>query len=104
PPPARAARAPAAPAGPPPSPVWGLGEPAPGVSPQVDPTFRPSGPTETARVVRVVDGDTIVVRLGGADRRLRYIGMDTPETVKPDNPVEWMGPEASRANARLVEG
>ena len=30
--------------------------------------------------------------------------MDTPETVKPDSPVEWMGPEASRANAGLVEG
>jgi micrococcal nuclease len=95
---------PAATAGPPASSVSGLGEPTPGVSPQVDSTFRPSGPTETAQVVRVVDGDTIVVRLGGADRRLRYIGMDTPETVKPDNPVEWMGPEASRANARLVEG
>lgn len=54
--------------------------------------------------MRVVDGDTIVVRLGGRDQRLRYIGMDTPETVKPDSPVEWMGPEASRANARLVEG
>ena len=51
-----------------------------------------------------MDGDTIVVRLGGRDQRLRYIGMDTPETVKPDSPVEWMGPEASRANARLVEG
>ncbi len=66
--------------------------------------FRPTGPTETARVVRVVDGDTIVVRLGGRDERLRYIGMDTPETKKPDTPVQWMGPEASRANAALVKG
>jgi micrococcal nuclease len=30
--------------------------------------------------------------------------MDTPETVKPETPVDWMGPEASAANARLVEG
>ncbi len=67
-------------------------------------TFRPTGPTETARVVRVVDGDTIVVRLGGRDEHLRYIGMDTPETVKPGSPVQWMGPEASRANAALVDG
>ena len=67
-------------------------------------TFRPTGQTETARVVRVVDGDTIVVRLGGHDQRLRYIGMNTPETVKPGSPVEWMGPEASRANAALVAG
>ena len=66
--------------------------------------FRPTGPTETAGVVRVVDGDTIVVRLAGQDRRLRYIGMDTPETVKPGSPVEWLGPEASRANEALVEG
>ena len=66
--------------------------------------FRPTGPIETARVVRVVDGDTIIVRIGGRDERLRYIGMDTPETVKPDTPVQWMGPEASRANAGLVAG
>ena len=62
-------------------------------------TFRPTGPTEPARVVRIVDGDTIVVNVGGRDEHLRYIGMDTPETVKPGSPVEWMGPEASRANA-----
>ena len=67
-------------------------------------TFRPTGPTEPARVVRIVDGDTIVVNVGGRDEHLRYIGMDTPETVKPGSPVEWMGPEASRANAALVEG
>jgi micrococcal nuclease len=67
-------------------------------------SFRPTGPTETATVVRIVDGDTIIVRLAGTDVRLRYIGMDTPETVKPGTPVQWMGPEASAANARLVEG
>lgn len=67
-------------------------------------SFRPSGPTQTAQVVRIVDGDTIVVRLAGQDVHLRYIGMDTPETVKPGSPVEWMGPEASAANASLVDG
>ena len=72
--------------------------------------IRPDGslPADRAdrvgQVVRVVDGDTIIVRLGGQDRRLRYIGMDTPETKKPDTPVQWMGPEASAANAALVEG
>jgi micrococcal nuclease len=64
----------------------------------------PSGPTQEAAVVRVVDGDTIIVRLGGQDMRLRYIGIDAPETVRPDHPVEWLGPEASEANRRLVEG
>ncbi len=73
-------------------------------APASEATFRPTGETETARVVRVVDGDTIIVRLGGREQRLRYIGMDTPETKKPDTPVQWMGPEASRANAELVDG
>ena len=64
----------------------------------------PTGPTEEALVVRVVDGDTIVVDRGRGDERLRYIGMDTPETVKPGSPVEWMGREASAANRALVDG
>lgn len=64
----------------------------------------PMGPTERATVVRVVDGDTIVIDRGHGDERLRYIGVDTPETVAPGSPVEWMGPEASAANKRLVEG
>ena len=66
-----------------------------------------SGPvcrTERARVVRIVDGDTIVVDRGRGNERLRYIGIDTPETVKPDTPVAWMGPEATAANRALVEG
>ena len=66
--------------------------------------FAPTGATEEARVVRVVDGDTIVIDRGLGDERLRYIGVDTPETVKPGSPVEWMGHEASLANEALVEG
>lgn len=64
----------------------------------------PIGPTERATVVRVVDGDTIVIDRGLGEEKLRYIGVDTPETVAPGSPVEWMGPEASAANKRLVEG
>jgi micrococcal nuclease len=52
----------------------------------------------------VVDGDTIKVRLEGEEYTLRYIGIDAPETVHPDRPVEPMGPEAAAANASLVEG
>ena len=66
--------------------------------------FAPSGLTETATVVRVVDGDTIVVDRGLGEETLRYIGIDTPETVHPSQPVEWMGLEASNENKRLVEG
>ena len=68
------------------------------------PGIAPIGRTETARVVRVVDGDTIIVDRGNGNERLRYIGMNAPETVKPDTPVEWMGPEASAANKALVDG
>jgi micrococcal nuclease len=55
-------------------------------------------------VVRVVDGDTIVIDRGRGNERLRYIGIDTPESVKPDTPVEYMAEEAAAANAALVEG
>ena len=58
---------------------------------------------ETATVVRVVDGDTIVVDRGRGEEHIRYIGVDTPETVIP-KPVEAFGREASAANRALVEG
>ncbi|MDP8904850.1 MAG: thermonuclease family protein [Chloroflexota bacterium] len=64
----------------------------------------PTGVTQAATVVRVVDGDTIRVQLDGVEYRVRYIGIDTPETVHPSRPVEWMGREASAANRQLVDG
>jgi micrococcal nuclease len=63
------------------------------------PTATPSG--ETATVARVIDGDTIELRNG---QRLRYIGIDTPETVDPGQPVGCYGKEASDRNKTLVEG
>ena len=57
-----------------------------------------------AHVDRVVDGDTIEVTLGGRQQRVRYIGIDAPESVKPDSPVEYYGPEASEHNKKLVGG
>ena len=57
-----------------------------------------------ARVVRVVDGDTILVSLGAREERVRYIGVDTPETVKPGAPVECFGKKASARNKELVAG
>ncbi len=56
----------------------------------------------TAYVVRAIDGDTIEVRLEGRREDVRYIGVDTPETVKPGAPVQCFGPRAHRANRRLV--
>src|SRR3954454_22462456 len=66
----------------------------------------PAGPGHTfsARVVRVVDGDTFVARRADSrhDARVRIIGVDTPETVKPNTPVRCYGPEASAMTKRLL--
>lgn len=53
-----------------------------------------------ARVVKVVDGDTLEVELDTGRERVRLLGIDTPETVHPTKPVECFGPEAS---ARMKE-
>ncbi len=58
-----------------------------------------------AVVRRVVDGDTLVASIDGADERVRMLGVDAPESVTPDRPVECFGPEAAaRARALLPEG
>lgn len=60
-------------------------------------TARPdsSGPAQDARVTAVFDGDTIQVAWGARRETVRLLGVDTPETVHPDRPVECFGPEAS---------
>lgn len=55
-----------------------------------------------AEVVRVVDGDTIVVRLDGGEERVRLLGIDTPESVDPRSPVECFGKEAAAHTASLL--
>ena len=60
-----------------------------------------AGPVD-ARVERVVDGDTLVVRYPGENRTVRPIGVDTPESVHPTPPVEHFGLEAAAfTKARL---
>jgi micrococcal nuclease len=54
--------------------------------------------------VRVVDGDTIVVSIDGTTERVRYIGIDTPESVKPGVPVQCWAKRASALNRSLVSG
>jgi micrococcal nuclease len=56
------------------------------------------------RVVRVVDGDTVVLLVDGKQEKVRLIGVDTPETVKPNTPVQPYGPEASRFTKNLLTG
>ena len=56
------------------------------------------------RVVRVVDGDTIHVQVGGTRETVRYIGVDTPESVKPGTPVQCFAKRASTFNHRFVGG
>ncbi len=55
-------------------------------------------------VTRVIDGDTIEVAIDGGRARVRYIGIDTPETVHPSQPIGCYGAEASARNKALVEG
>jgi micrococcal nuclease len=57
-----------------------------------------------AFVSRVIDGDTIEVRLGGGREEVRYIGVDTPETVKPGTPLQCFGHRATAFNRQLTEG
>jgi micrococcal nuclease len=52
-------------------------------------------------VRRAVDGDTLLLQDG---RRVRLIGVDTPETKREGTPVQAWGPEAHEFTARLVEG
>ena len=48
------------------------------------------------RIVKVIDGDTVDVSMSGRTERVRLIGIDTPETKKPNTPIQCFGPEASK--------
>jgi len=66
--------------------------------------FASIGPTATARVVRVVDGDTVQVEIAGERQTVRYIGIDAPEVARGGVPAEPLSREATAANADLVAG
>jgi micrococcal nuclease len=59
------------------------------------------GAAKVAKVVAVLDGDTIVIRGG---QKVRYAGLNTPESRHPDKLPEYCGAEAAEANRRLVAG
>ena len=57
-----------------------------------------------ALIVRAVDGDTAVVRIDGQEKRVRFLGVDTPETVHPNKPVQFYGKEASSFTKESLNG
>ena len=68
--------------------------------PDADPA-PPKGKRYSARIVSVIDGDTIKVRLpSGSRRTVRLIGIDTPETRKPGVPIECGARRATRYMTR----
>lgn len=56
------------------------------------------------QVDRIIDGDTIDVLVNGEEKRIRLIGLNTPETKDPRKPVECFGKEASLYITQLLEG
>lgn len=61
-------------------------------------------PDELYDVVKVVDGDTIKININGVEETVRLIGINSPETVDPDKPVECFGPESSDEMKNLLSG
>lgn len=61
------------------------------------------GPLDNGwRVIRVADGDTVEIERQGRTVTVRLIGIDTPETVHPTEPVQCFGPQASRFAVRQL--
>jgi len=56
---------------------------------------------QSVKVIRIIDGDTIEIE---GSQKVRYIGIDTPETVHPEKAVQCFGQEATSKNKELVEG
>lgn len=63
---------------------------------QKQPANTPAPPPGHYQIANFSDGDTFTVIMNGQEERIRLIGVDTPETKKPNSPVQCYGPEASR--------
>lgn len=72
------------------------------------PSSPPSNPDPStplgasATIERVIDGDTVVVRIGGRVERVRLLGIDTPERPGSLRPAECHGDEATEATKALL--
>ena len=71
-------------------------------SPAQEPAPASGGAVDRGVVERVVDGDTLVARIDGSRVRVRLLGVDAPESVTPDQPVECFGPQAAGAARGLL--
>src|SRR3989339_866272 len=56
------------------------------------------------RIIRVVDGDTVVVNINNKDETIRLIGINSPEVRDPRKPVECFGKEASTKAKEILTG
>ncbi|EGK06980.1 thermonuclease family protein [Kroppenstedtia eburnea] len=75
----------------------GTGEVVEGLKP-------PAQGLEEGRVIRVIDGDTAVIETGGKKEKVRFIGVNTPETNHPKIGVEYYGKEASNYTKDRLDG
>ena len=66
--------------------------------------LHPETDGQSATVIRDIDGDTIVVNLDGRKETIRYLGINTPETVDPRKPEQCFGHEASNRMKSLLTG
>ena len=76
-------------------------KPSSSPTPIVSPTVSSASASATMKVKKVIDGDTIELVNG---KKVRYIGIDTPETKHPTKGVQCFGVEAYRKNKELIEG
>ena len=64
------------------------------------------GPAATdggvATVVEILDGDTAIMDIGGAEESVRFLGIDTPEIAHPDQAEECFGSEATARTTELI--
>lgn len=80
-----------------------LGEKPEKQSGQTIPQKTSAPSTETWQVVRVADGDTITVRSGGRKEKIRFCGIDAPETKHGNQPGQPLGNESKANLQRLID-
>ncbi len=72
------------------------------IGPQVQEELPPNLQPGTYRVLQIDDGDTIIVDMNGIEEKIRFIGVDTPETKDPRKPVQCFGHAATAFTKNLI--